>query len=267
MQNASAAPALRPIGFPADRSDGPFRWSGLPFDANRIRMLSLSAPYSLQEPDDLHDDLPGVDTDGGELYRATLKEWWGVESSADCHDTLSRLSEARMSGDYDVIAPLAERALEFPAGHEIENAHLDFLADLERANGLRPERFTLRYRQWTAALRDPGFRRHLPEFLPLEDFGWDLMRTGSFGRASVQSGYLTAAELGAYLHTALGNAQRLAGHWRTFASSFLVGRAFANLDSAFGDAREQAAHVASRVRRCLADPDSPWVRVPLLPEE
>ena len=228
-------------------------------------MMGLAAPYILLS-DEPVDDLPDYLTEDAEVARATVREWWSVENAQDCHDTLTRLSEARMSGDYDVVAPLANRALDFPAGHEIETAHVDFLADLERANGLRPERFTTPYRHWVTALRNPDFRRHLPETLPMADFGWDLMRTGSFGRAAVQAEYLTPTELGGYLSTALQNIQALAPNWRAYAASYLTGRAFWNVDSSIGDALEGAAMMADVIRRSLADPDSPWVQVSLHPD-
>ena len=256
-QNEILSP--RPIAVSADRTD-PFLWSSQPLDAGRVRLYAIGLPYSLLDGSPVDDlELPH-EHDDQQLAenRKSFSAWWSIESAADARRTLGNLSDPGMINAYSLVTPFVEKALEYAPGSEIERAHHDFLSDLELANGMTPEFLTKSYREWLAALRDPAVRSVLPRRLPAFDTAWDLARVVLVSRSTLCSEYLTPAEVGGYIATASATARHTFRSWRDFGTSYLVGRLFWAKDESPSDIQDKATETSNLIRRCLADPDSPW---------
>ncbi|MGV9313945.1 DUF1266 domain-containing protein [Streptomyces sp. NPDC003691] len=223
---------------------------------------------------------------GYQRERVRLKEWWGIDTSAEWRDALERLLAAEQTSPVWEFALRVRRSLALDFGGAVELDHWRAVAErvirgnAERAaepritpEGVTPgtpadetevaaqsagvRRLIGRIARYEARFRADGLLEGDRFIRTLE--AWDYGRASGMARWGLGARFGTLAETEAAVLRAGSAARANYRSWEEFSAAYILGRCLHFDEEEFGDWYGDA--LASH-RILTTDPASPWLNIP-----
>ena len=189
-----------------------------------------------------------------------LQSMWGVSDPDGLIGTVNHLLSSPGETGYRIYRPHLQKLVNESAGDRAAAAPKimeEALAELE-ASGIESPAATQDLQEWVNVLADPASVHVLPNRLPYDVAGWDIVPAAWLRRMGGLVGMLSVNDLLHYSERVLRIARGHAGSWREYVDGFLLGRAHWE-ESVTDETWEMRDMMQCR----LNHPESMWAKYPL----